>query len=580
MPLRKLPECEASPNWSKKLRFLTGIRRSLAALAGLSVAILATAGLSSVQHDGAKVETAETHSSEAASKPTPKLADPTYPITGYFISASSRDATNYKKLADIKASGGDTVITFGISLQPATLESLPHDCLINGKNCARVAAESLSVDRYFTFLDGSNWGSSALKCPNDRKVTHKGQSFSVLVLPKLGQGCISSNGKYDVVVVGGSSSSAIDPAHSLAKAATQLGMKFYAGMPAPAKRTELPYLPDISYQETLTAFTERFLSYHATTNDMPGLAGFYHHTEMPLTDSPAFDSVLALYRVQNRAIHRYLPTRQAVVSPYIDARVDGGISPEKARKGIRRIAQTAGGLVLNIAIQDGMGTGKGGAFSGSDANSAVDPFAATIVGEGSWGNKYLAPNKDYFSAAAAGISGTGAVLWANLEGMAPATTANGCADSLRGQTTKARLDRQLQQMGTAKKVVSFMWDEYFTCEGTGTPLKKQIESGLRTPIITDTYFFPESGRVEIVGFNLRGSTATLKWASRKGQPLEKVAKAISLNTAYGLQKGMNPKLQMITVNIGATTTTAKGTYSVNVTNGWGVKSTEFRSQVH
>ena len=156
---------------------------------------------------------------------------------------------------------------------------------------------------------------------NDRNVTNNGQSYSVLVLPKIGQGCTSSDGKYDVVVVGGGSSSAVDPSRSLADAATKLGMKFYAGMPAPAKRADLPYLPDVSYQGTLALFTERFLSYQAAANDVPGLAGFYHHTEMPLTDSSTFDSVLALYTSQNRAIHRIFPARQAIVSPYIDARV-------------------------------------------------------------------------------------------------------------------------------------------------------------------------------------------------------------------------------------------------------------------
>ncbi len=578
MPFRKLPKSEAPLKWSFMKRLPRGSKRVTAALLALSVAASVTSGLSSVPNMGAKVNTTGTPAPAASSKPSPKAAAAPYPISGYFISASARDTTNYKKLADIKDFGGDTVITFGTSLQPATLESLPGDCTINGKSCARVAAGPLTVDRYFTFLDGSNWGNSALKCPNDRKVTNKGQSYSVLVLPKLGQGCTSSDGKYDVVVVGGSSSSAVDPSRSLATAATKLGMRFYAGMPSPAKRADLTYLPDVSYLGTLALFTERFLSYQSSANNVPGLAGFYHHTEMPLTDSSTFDSVLALYASQNRAIHRILPTRQAIVSPYIDARVDkAGISLDNARKGIRNIAQTSEGLVLNIAIQDGMGTGKGAAFSGSEANSTVDPFAASIVGKGTWTNKYVAPNKDYFSAAAAGISGTGAVLWANLEGMAPVTASNSCADSLRGQTTKARLDRQLQQMANAKKVISFMWDSYFTCKGNGTSLKNQIEAGLSTPIITDTSFRPETGQVQIAGFNLRGSTATLKWTDHKGKQLVKSVRASSINTAYGEQHGLNPQLEMIMVNVGTSTFKHPGNYSLTVTNLWGVKSSEFHS---
>ncbi|MET4540536.1 hypothetical protein ABIE37_002323 [Arthrobacter bambusae] len=584
MPPWKLPKSALMTRSTFKLRLPRGFSRPVAVTAALSCALLVTICLIFPQHSVFQVQPPGAHptvtATATATEPKLKASEPSYPISGYFISASSRDAVNYKKLEDIKAFGGDTVITFGISLQPATLESIPRGCEVDGKNCARVAAGSLSIDRYFTFLDGSNWGKTAIKCPRDRRVTNNGQSYVVLVLPKSGPGCTSSNGKYDVVVVGGGNTSSVDPSHSLAKAATKLGMKFYAGMPAPSKRADLPYLPDDSYQGTLSAFTERFLAYHASANDVPGLAGFYHHTEMPLTDSTTFDSVLAIYAMQNRAIHRLLPTRQAIVSPYIDARVDGGITTEKTRNGIRRVAQTSSGLVLNIAIQDGMGTGKGAAFGGSEFGLMVDPFAATIVGKGTWGNKYFAPNRDYFSAAAAGVSGTGAVLWANLEGMAPATDANACADSLRGQTTKARLDRQLQQLGTARKIISFMWDSYFTCQGTGIPLKEQIKLSIATPIITDTSFRPDAGRVVVVGFNLKGSTVTLKWTNKKGQALEKAVKAATTNSTYGTQNGMNPRLESIGVDVGATSVSStKNYYSITVSNEWGEESTEFHAQL-
>ncbi|WP_155854061.1 hypothetical protein [Paenarthrobacter nicotinovorans] len=541
--------------------------------------VLALGGFSFLAGSKMGVKGAETPSLEAGKVSDQKAPEPTYPISGYFIMASSRDATNKKKLADIKALGGDTVITFGTSLQPATLASLPEDCIIDQKPCARVAAGSLTVDRYFTFLDGSNWRNSALKCPNDRSVTHNGQAYVVLVLPNSGQDCTSPDGKYDVVVAGGGSSSGVDPSHSLASAATDLGMKFYAGMPAPVQGNDRAYLPDLSYQSTLTVFTERFLSYQATANDIPGLAGFYHHTEMPLTDSPVFDPILDLYTSQNRSIRRLLPTRQAIVSPYIDSRTaSAGISLEKARAGIRRIAATSSGLVLNIAIQDGMGTGKGGAFSSSEANSAVDPFAATIVGQGPWRSKYIAPNKDYFTAAAAGISGTGAVLWANVEGMAPVTSGNTCGDSRRGQTTKARLDRQLQQVANAKKVVSFMWDSYFTCKGTGTTLREQVASGAATPIVTETTFKPTTGEIEVMGFNLDGSTITVKWTGSRGQKLEKSLEASTWDSTYGIEKDLNPRLERITVKVGDTTLRDARGYDVQLTNGWGRTATEFFSR--
>ncbi|MFJ5954523.1 hypothetical protein ACIQC5_01035 [Paenarthrobacter sp. NPDC092416] len=547
----------------------------------LIAAFTMVAGLTYVPAATTQVPAVETIA-PAPQKAVPAVktpAPPSYPISGYFISASPQYSTNFQKLADIKEFGGDTVITFGTLLKPATLDSLPADCIIDGVSCAKAAAGSKKVHQYFTFLDGSRWGSSALKCPGDRKVTSNGKSYVVLFFPTVGQGCASPSGEYDVVVAGGSRATADDPSSSLASAATKLGMKYYAGLPAPIKRTDLAYLPDLSYMGPLTLFTERFLQYHAAVNNVPGLAGFYHHTEMPLSNSSTFDPVLALYQMQNRAIHRLLPTREAIVSPYLDARLNKVfISLDKARDGTRRIAQTSSGLVLNIAVQDGMGTGKGGAFSSNDANSAVDRFAASIVGKGSWASKYVAPNRDYFVAAASGVSGTGAVLWANLEGMAPEAGSNACGDNLRGQTTKARMDRQLQQMANARKVISFMWDSYYTCTGSGKSLKDQLESGLTTPIITDTTFRASTGQVQIAGFNLKAGTARVRWTAQNGLAKEKTLKATGSNAAYGQLHGLNDRLEMITVSVGKTTLNTSKRYVVTVTNEWGVKSEDFFSQ--
>ncbi|MFP5019016.1 hypothetical protein ACKLTP_18900, partial [Paenarthrobacter ureafaciens] len=83
---------------------------------------------------------------------------PVYPISGFFIYGSTSDATNNQKLSDIKALGGDTVITFGSRLKPATLADIPADCKINGTNCAQAAASGVKVNRYFTYADSALWG--------------------------------------------------------------------------------------------------------------------------------------------------------------------------------------------------------------------------------------------------------------------------------------------------------------------------------------------------------------------------------------------------------------------------------------
>lgn len=506
---------------------------------------------------------------------------PAYPISGYFITANTVPSKNREKLADIAAIGGDTAITFGTLLRPATAESLPEDCVIEGTECARFAAGSVKVHRYFTYSDGSNWADSEMPCPRDKSFSSSGKSYSILFLPAEGQGCTSSDGTYDVVIVGGSKASVEDPAITLAAAATELNMKFYAGLPAPVKRSDVDYLPDLSYAQTLERFTDRFLQYQASKNDVPGLAGFYHHIEMPVSSSPFFDPILSLYTMQNRAIHGILPTRSAIVSPYIESRTSASnVRPEDARLGMRKIAQTSSGLKLNIAIQDGMGTGKGAAYLASEADSPVDAFAASIVGKGTWGEKYVAPNKDYFHAAAAGVSGTDAVLWANLEGMAPATKSNPCGNSLRGQTTVARMDRQLQQMADATKVISFMWDPYFTCKETGTALETQITAGFKSPIVTEAVVDSAAGVVNVTGFNLSGGNATLKWNASDGSSHERKSKPLSTEVDFGEKKGLNPRLESITIDLGNSTLPQGTSFIVNVTNQWNVSlSTEFADGV-
>ncbi|WP_159701033.1 hypothetical protein [Arthrobacter sp. 18067] len=518
---------------------------------------------------------------DESSTPDTSPAARTYPISGYFITANTDASANREKMADIKALGGDTAITFGTLLRPATEESLPTDCLIQGVTCDKFVNASLRVHRFFTYSDGSHWGDSTLKCPRDRSVSSNGKSYTVLVLPTEGRGCNSPDETYDVVIVGGSKASAEDPARALASAATELNMKFYAGLPAPVKRLDVDYLPDLSYVDTLDLFTERFLEYQAANNDVLGLAGFYHHFEMPVSSSSFFDPVLSLYKMQNQAIHRVLPTRSAIISPYIESRLTASnINPKDARLGIRRIAQTSGGLALKIAIQDGMGTGKGAAYLASEANAPVDAFAESIVGKGTWSEKYLAPNKDYFRAAAEGISGTGAVLWANLEGMAPAIESNTCGNSLRGQTTLERMDRQLQQMAEATKVISFMWDPYFTCKGAGTPLKEQLQSGHTAPIVTDAIVDPGTGIVNVIGFNLSGVKATLKWTSQDGKAHERNSEPSSIAERYGAEIGLNPRLESIAISLGDSPLAPGTPYIVNISNRQNAdRSTEFAGGV-
>ncbi|WP_284986950.1 hypothetical protein [Arthrobacter sp. fls2-241-R2A-172] len=497
---------------------------------------------------------------------------PVYPISGYFIFGSTNDAANTAKLTDIKSVGGDTVITFGAYLKPSTLAAVPPECSISGVNCATAAASGVKVNRYFSYTDGNSWGAPALSCPRDKTVTSGTTVYTVMVIPTQGTGCNSSDGTYDVVVItSGTTSTSV----SVAKAATALGMKVYVGMPSPVKRTDLTYLVDLSYQSTFSAFTNRFLQFQGKVNNVPGLAGYYLYTEMPVADGGFWDSTLALYSLQNAAIAKYQPGRAALVSPYIAARNDtpGRLTPDNAREAVRKIAGTANGVRLAIAPQDGMGTGNGGSFFGHEAGASVDPYTASIVGNGTWGEKYTASNRDFFLAMADGVEGTGAELWANMEGMAPGTSQNTCDGNYRGQSTKARHDRQLQQIGNYPvKVISYMWDPFFTCRGTWAPMLDQMRAGSMTPVITDSIFPSSSGDVLVTGQNLSGGTIQVKWTDRSGRTFDKTVAAVNYNPNYGKQLGINPRLESVTAKLGSTSLGSGKYVYINVVNGSGVRN--------
>jgi hypothetical protein len=124
--------------------------------------------------------------------------------------------------------------------------------------------------------------------PRDRSIANNNKLFTILVLPTQGAGCNSPNGAYDVVVVSGGNPGTAGATESMARAATAQGMKFYAGMPIPAKRTDLAYLPDLSYQNTFSVFINRYLQYHAKTNNVRGLAGFYLSTDIAIEQRRCF----------------------------------------------------------------------------------------------------------------------------------------------------------------------------------------------------------------------------------------------------------------------------------------------------
>lgn len=522
------------------------------------------------------------------------------PISGFFVSAGATDADNLDTLRNIEAVGGDTVVTFGTTLRPATLDSKDRirtdgeldatfsACQIDGAPCA--ASVDVEINRVFTFANHSHFTGSALQCPRDRSFTSGDQRYTLLVVPLHGTGCTDPEGRYDLIAVHGGARGEVDRTTSLLRAADTVGMQVYLGMPSPTKRGDVAWLPDQSYQHTLSIFTDRFLRYHRDKGSTDAIAGFYHHTEMPVAAGEVWQPVLDLYRLQNSWIAKRFPDKAALVSPYLDNRpsTNAGLSAQdlfdKTRSGARAIAGTAEGVPLAVAIQDGMGTGKAGAYLANDARSTVDGPAAALVGKTSWASAYLMPVSDSFRAARQGLEDTGASLWSNVEGMTPqADDAEvACASgSGRGQTTKNRLDQQVQAVGpfTAKNI-SFSWDPFYTCRVGSSTLADALLRHGTAPVVTNAALAPDRDLLWLAGYNLAGSTATVKYVDTNGAVHQDSA-VIGLHSGdYGRRTGLDSRLESADYAIDLHSPQDGKIFIVLVTGADGVRASRAFSGVH
>jgi hypothetical protein len=111
---------------------------------------------------------------------------PQFPVSGFFVRASTGDAVNAQKLADIKGAGGDTVITFGSHVVPTALGGISPDCRIGAAHCVLSAAAGVKLNRVFAYEDSSPWGAAAVACPRDRSIANNNKLFTILVLPTQG----------------------------------------------------------------------------------------------------------------------------------------------------------------------------------------------------------------------------------------------------------------------------------------------------------------------------------------------------------------------------------------------------------
>ncbi|MBC9703891.1 MAG: hypothetical protein H9W81_02490 [Enterococcus sp.] len=502
--------------------------------------------------------------------PSPASAAENYtnPVSGFFIYSDTNFNKNLEKLDAIKAAGGDTVITFGNRLRPAgqnsagqitTDGSVNKDftgCVINGTPCVTAMKRSYNIRSVFTYGDKSMWDAGAVKCGNDRIVNNGGdkKTFTILVIPTQDNGCSSPNGQYDLVVINNSWPKQ-DATLALVNGTAERGMKYVVGLPAPVVDPANPHLPNLSYMATMEKFTDRFMLEYKSQYNTAGLAGFYHHFEQNLNS--AWYETLSLYRMQNRMVGKHFGTSKFVmVSPYIDSRKTWtGATPAQAAQNALAIADTAEGVPMIIAPQDGVGTGKGAAYYDTEAWAGVDPWSIPESGAGTNAGIHHASTKYYYNAIRDALAPRGITLWANLEGMSAShngsnTCTNGTA---RGATVKERLDKQVQMSGSyVAKNISFMWDHYYTCAPYGTSLAQEFAGRKSDPIVTGAW--SEGNNLVVIGYNLNPARVDVRQGNFHitGNPIEH-----QTDIGNGLQKAVFPQTDM--------GLNASGNYLVTVT---------------
>lgn len=405
--------------------------------------------------------------------PTIANASPAFKISGFFVSAQDKKG-NIDMLKDIKKHGGNTVISFGYTLNKTNIKNVKtgvyKDCKVNGKSCVDSIREGKSVRNILSYTGNTEFSSKHKRCGRDIILKSNSRSYAFFAVPVNGT-CKTAT-QFDIIAT---TFAGIDKAKSLSIEAANLGMKHYIGMPSPDKDAKQPWLPDTSYLGTLKNFTKRFIN----ANETRGIGGYYQHREMPLSTHSSWNGMLRLYKTQNQAIAEASVIKRGMVSPYIDARKHMNQPPKVAEQAIKKIGNTKGNLnTLIIAPQDGVGTGKGTPYSTQEWLYKVDPFQRTVVGNKTNAQAYYGNSQAYFAHMKKGAkSMKGVQLWANIEGMAPViksgTNRNVCStghSDARGFTWQSRLKKQVNNVKPhVSKTISYHWNYYNCPIGKTTP---------------------------------------------------------------------------------------------------------------
>lgn len=396
-----------------------------------------------------------------------------YAVTGYFMLTTADRCAARAKVQGAHAIGADTIVTFGAVLREVTPDALRRPDGDNPFAGFRVAgmdgyqhAERLtdggSIRAVYTYANQTVFSDAALFCPgrDGRSATDDG-TFTWWLLPVEGgfSDCDSPSRTYDLVV--SFSAGATDADTVLVSDAELFGMEVYLGMPRPQPDPGLDFVADASYTQTLGGFTSRVLEdWRHKFGELAAFAGAYQTLETAIFTNPAvWEPNLRVYELQNRIVGFRLPAdkQRVVVSPYTDLR--RGETPVSAiRPALQRIADTAAGVSMILAPQDGVGTGRVGLFGPEDAGERVRPDLRGIVGDTTYGEAYAASSATLYAEAS---TVAGVTLWANVEAFRPPGRVGH-----RAPTELAVLDTQVELAAPhVEKVIAYRWDDYLDESG-------------------------------------------------------------------------------------------------------------------
>lgn len=396
-----------------------------------------------------------------------------HPVSGYFMFTDPDRCATRAKVEGAHRIGADTIVTFGAVLQPVPLDALRTDGPENPFAQFRVAGtdgyehalrqtDGGSIRTVYTYANKTVFSDAALFCDGrDGQETTPHGVFTWWLLPVEGgySDCESPSKTYDLVV--SYSAAATDADTVLVSDAARFGMSVYLGMPRPRTDPRLPYVADTAYTQTLGGFTTRVLAdWNHKFGSLGAFAGAYQTLETAVfTDVATWQPNLTVYEMQNRIVGFRLPRskQQVVVSPYADLR-RGELPVSAIRPSFQRIADTAAGVRMILAPQDGAGTGRVGLFRPEDADQRVRADLHGVVGETTYGEAYAGSTATLYAEASAV---PGVTLWANVEAFRPpgrvGDRAPGLIDVLDTQVQLARPH--------VEKVIAYRWDGYL--DGSG-----------------------------------------------------------------------------------------------------------------